>query len=212
MQVANLAEAAALATGANSLLIRTGALYHDIGKMLNPEYFVENQSEGMTPHAKLTELQSAEVIIKHVADGVMLAHKYRLPKQIIDFIRTHHGTTRTEYFYRTYCNNHPDMDASIEARFTYPGPRPFSRETALLMMADSIEAASRTLKVITEDTLTALVNKIVEHQQNALQFDDSDLTLRDIAIAKRTFIAKLKNFYHSRIEYPDEVKENKKNS
>lgn len=212
MQVANLAEAAALAIGANSLLIRTGALYHDIGKMLNPEYFVENQTEGMTPHAKLTELQSAEVIIKHVTDGVFLAHKYRLPKQIIDFIRTHHGTTRTEYFYRTYRNNHPDADASIEARFTYPGPRPFSRETALLMMADSIEAASRTLKVITEDTLTALVNKIVEHQQNAQQFDDSDLTLRDIATAKRVFIAKLKNFYHSRIEYPDEVKENKKSN
>jgi len=211
MQVANLAEAAALAVGANSLLIRAGALYHDIGKMLNPEYFVENQIDGMSPHANLTELQSAEVIIKHVSDGVVLAHKYRLPNQIIDFIRMHHGTTRTEYFYRTYCNKHLEPDMSIEAHFVYPGPRPSSRETALLMMADSIEAASRTLKVITEETLTTLVNKIVEHQQNASQFDDSELTLKDIATAKRVFISKLKNFYHSRIEYPDDLKAEKKN-
>jgi len=211
MQVANLAEAAALATGANSLLIRAGALYHDIGKMLNPEYFVENQTEGMTPHTKLSELQSAEVIIRHVTDGVMLAHKYKLPNQIIDFIRMHHGTTRTEYFYRTYRNAHPDTDPSIEERFTYPGPRPASKETALLMMADSIEAASRTLKVITEETLTTLVNKIVEHQQEAGQFDDSDLTLKDIATAKHVFVSKLKNFYHSRIEYPAEPNEEKKN-
>ena len=210
MQVANLAEAAASAIGANSLLIRAGALYHDVGKKNNPLYFVENQTEGMTPHEKLNEIQSAKIIIKHVTDGIELAHKNKLPNQIIDFIRTHHGTTRTEYFYRIYCKNNPEVDSKIQAAFTYPGPRPFSRETALLMMADSIEAASRTLKVITEETLTDLVNNIVDHQQNAKQFDNSDLTLRDIATAKAVFISKLKNFYHSRIEYPEEVKQEKK--
>jgi Predicted membrane-associated HD superfamily hydrolase len=176
--------------------------------MLNPAYFVENQSEGMTPHAHLTELESVKVIHQHVIDGISLAHRYKLPTQIQDFIRTHHGTTRTEYFYRTYLAAHPEENAAEVARiFTYPGPRPFSRETAILMMADSIEAASRTLKVFTVESLTQLVEGIVSHQQNALQFDNSNLTLRDIAIAKREFVAKLKNFYHSRIEYPPNPEE-----
>lgn len=210
MQVANLAETAAVAIGANALLVRAGALYHDVGKMLNPAYFVENQSEGMTPHAHLTELESVKVIHQHVIDGISLAHRYKLPTQIQDFIRTHHGTTRTEYFYRTYLAAHPEENAAEVAKiFTYPGPRPFSRETAILMMADSIEAASRTLKVFTVESLTQLVEGIVSHQQNALQFDNSNLTLRDIAIAKREFVAKLKNFYHSRIEYPPNPEEGK---
>lgn len=211
MQVANLAETAAVAIGANALLVRAGALYHDVGKMSNPACFVENQSEGMTPHAHLSELESAKIIICHVTDGIALAHRYKLPNQIQDFIRTHHGTTRTEYFYRTYLAAHPEENpAEVAPLFTYPGPRPFSRETALLMMADSIEAASRTLKVFTVESLTQLVETIVAHQQNALQFDNSNLTLRDIAIAKREFVAKLKNFYHSRIEYPPSPEEEKK--
>ena len=208
MQVANLAESAALAIGANALLVRAGALYHDVGKLQHPEYFVENQSDGMTPHANLTELESAKKIICHVTDGLELAHKYKLPVQVQDFIRTHHGTTRTEYFYRTYLATHPDVDpASVAKAFTYPGPRPFTRETVLLMMADSIEAASRTLKVYTPESLAQLVEGIVAHQQNALQFDNSSMTLRDIAIVKQEFIAKLKNFYHSRIEYPPSPEE-----
>lgn len=210
IQVANLAEAAAAKISANALLIRAGALYHDIGKMLNPEYFVENQADGITPHAHLNELESAEVIIRHVLDGLHLAHKYRIPNQIADFICTHHGTTRTEYFYRTYCAAHPEAPvAEIAPRFTYPGPRPHSREMALLMMADSIEAASRTLKQITPDTLTELVNRIVEHQQSSGQFDDAELTLKDIADAKSVFISKLQNFYHARIEYPPSVDDKK---
>lgn len=205
IQVANLAEAAAAAIDANTLLIRAGALYHDIGKKEHPVYFIENQSEGMTPHAKLTEEESAKIIISHVTDGVRLAHEYRLPEQIINFIVTHHGTTRTEYFYRTYCSKHPDaLPNEAEKMFTYPGPRPFSKEMAILMMADSIEAASRTLKVITEETLRTLVNNIVDHQRVATQFDDSDLTFRDLARVKKVFVEKLKNFYHSRIEYPPE--------
>lgn len=201
MQVANLAEAAVSHIGGNALLTRIGALYHDIGKMLNPELFTENQSEGETPHRHLTERQSAEVIIRHVTDGQMLAQRYRLPQAIINFIVTHHGTTRTEYFYRMHKQKYPEQGDHPEW-FTYPGPKPFSREMVVLMMADSVEAASRSLKTITPETLRNLVEEIIAYQQNANQYDESDITLREIAQVKELFIHKLENIYHSRIEYP----------
>ena len=204
LQVANLAEAAALKIGADALLVRTGALYHDIGKMEHPEFFTENQHPGMNPHAQLSEIESSRVIVAHVANGIQLAHKHRLPQQVVDFIRTHHGTTKTEYFYRTYRMKHPDEPDCPEL-FQYPGPRPFSREMALLMMADSIEAASRSLKVITEESLQELVDKIIANQQREEQYADTNLTFRDVKIVKELFVSKLQNIYHTRIEYPAEV-------
>lgn len=210
MQVANLAESAASLIGANSLLVRTAALYHDIGKMNRPEYFTENQLGGSSPHAHLSEKESAEIIVAHVTDGVSMAHRHGLPEVIIDFIRTHHGTTRTEYFYRTYRSKHPQEEDHPEW-FTYPGPRPFTPEMAILMMADSVEAASRSLKVVTEETLTGLVQGIIAHQQGAGQFDEADISLKDIAQIKQLFIDKLTNIYHSRIAYPEDPDKAKEN-
>lgn len=205
MQVANLAEAAAAEIDGNPLLARTGALYHDIGKINHPEYFVENQELGINPHKTLTEIESAEIIIRHVADGVKIAHKHNLPEQIIDFIKTHHGTTRTEYFYRTYLKKHPDAINSGE-QFQYPGPKPHSKETAILMMADSVEAASRSLKSFTKETLRELVDAIITSQQVKYQFSNADITFRQITTIKEVFCRKLENFYHTRIEYPEEPK------
>lgn len=202
MQMANLAEAAAAEVGGNPLLARTGALYHDIGKINHPEYFVENQELGINPHKALTERESAEIIIRHVIDGIQIAHKHKLPEQIIDFIRTHHGTTRTEYFYRTYRNSHPD-EPDHEEWFQYPGPRPNSKETAIVMMADSVEAASRSLKTVTREKLHSLVDEIITAQQQAKQFYEADITFREISIIRKVFYRKLENFYHVRIEYPE---------
>ncbi|MCD6366073.1 MAG: HDIG domain-containing protein, partial [Bacteroidales bacterium] len=201
LQVANLAQEAANKINANSLLVRTGALYHDIGKVKNPEYFTENQPEGFNPHSKLSAIESAKVIIKHITNGVLMAKKHRIPPQIIDFIRTHHGTGKTEFFYRTFIKENPDTEVN-EMDFSYPGPKPFSQETAILMMADSVEAASRSLGKYSPETINNLVEKIINFQFQNKQFDDSNLTLQDISIIKSTFKIKLQNIYHTRIAYP----------
>lgn len=202
MQVANLAERAALTIEANTLLVRTGALYHDIGKLYKPLFFVENQVTGVNPHDDLAFEESAEIIINHVIEGVQLAKKRRLPELIIDFIRTHHGTTRVEYFYHQYIKSFPAEEADFE-RFTYPGPKPFSKETAILMMADSVEAASRSLKEKTAENISQLVDGIIDFQMTSKQFDNADLTLREISAIKNVFKRQLANIYHARIEYPE---------
>lgn len=206
MQVASLAEEAIFHIGGNPLLVRTGALYHDIGKMFNPSYFVENQTPDFNPHDKLEANDSAKIIIQHVYDGIHLAKKYKIPSQIIDFIRTHHGTTKVQYFYRTYKQKYPDKEIDV-VRFTYPGPKPFSKETATLMMADSVEAAARSIKDVSGDALEELVENIINYQQIEEQFNEADITFKDISTIKALFKAKLKNIYHARIEYPKEVKE-----
>lgn len=206
MQVANLAEEAMLKIGGDSLLIRAGALYHDIGKMDDPGYFIENQNEGGNPHDGLDFRDSARIIIGHVSKGVALGKKHRLPEQILDFIRTHHGTSTVQYFYRSYLNSYPEEEVDV-AEFTYPGPKPFSRETSVLMMADSVEAASRTLKTYTPESINNLVEGIVERQVKEEQFSETNLTFGDIARVKQIFKNRLSNIYHSRIEYPKEPTE-----
>jgi putative nucleotidyltransferase with HDIG domain len=202
IQVANLAERAALTIGANTLLVRTGALYHDIGKTLQPEYFVENQVIGINPHDALSFKESAEIIIGHVNAGVQLAKKGGLPEDVIDFIRTHHGTTRVEYFYRQH-NKSAEAEDDDARLFTYPGPRPSSKEMALLMMADSTEAAARSLKEKTGEQISALVENIIEAQLHAGQFNLADITLREIDEVKAVFKQLLSNIYHARIAYPE---------
>ncbi|MCQ2251930.1 MAG: HDIG domain-containing protein [Bacteroidales bacterium] len=200
MQVANLAEAAIYKIGGNSHLARTGALYHDIGKLAAPMYFTENQVPGNNPHDQLDYLKSADIIRNHVIKGVQIAKEYNLPNQIIDFIKTHHGTSKTGYFYIMYKKEHPDEDC--EALFTYPGPRPINKEMAVVMMADSIEAASRSLKKYDTETISTLVENIVNGQISNKQFDVTNLTFKDIDTVKELFKEKLKNIYHARIEYP----------
>lgn len=201
LQVANLAEEAIFHTGGNPLLVRTGALYHDIGKMEDPVYFVENQTTDINPHKDLEFEQSAEIIINHVKKGVEIAKKYKLPPQIIDFIRTHHGTTAVQYFYKSYLKKYPEKSADIK-KFSYPGPKPFSKEMAVLMMADSVEAASRSLKIASEESINDLVESIISYQIIEEQFTEADVTFKDITTIKRLFKRKLLNIYHVRIEYP----------
>lgn len=201
LQVANLAEAAIFEIGGNALLVRVGALYHDIGKLNNPIYFIENQHASVNPHDDLPFEESAQIIIGHVLDGVTLAKKYRLPEIIVDFIRTHHGDQRVEYFYQSQLRSNPD-DSVDEGRFRYPGPKPFSKETAVLMMADSVEAASRSLKNPTAQSIANLVDAIIDKQVANQQFINSDITLRDIARIKKLFRKMLGSIYHVRIEYP----------
>lgn len=203
IQVANLAESAIHIIGGNPLLVRTGALYHDIGKLQNPYYFIENQSSVFNPHDNLSYLESAEKIISHVTEGVQIAKRHRLPEQIIDFIKTHHGTTKTEYFYRLYKNKFPDAKEELHL-FSYPGPKPYSKETAVLMMADSVEAASRALKTITVEAIENLVEAIINHQMNEGQFSEANITFKDISEIKLIFKKRLLNTYHARIEYPEE--------
>ncbi len=200
MQVANLAEAAASEIGANALLVRVGALYHDIGKMLNPIYFIENQKTSVNPHDELTPLQSAKIITRHVTDGIELARKNKLPQRIVDFIRTHHGTSLTYYFYRKELDENPNCQ---ETDFRYPGPTPFSKETAILMMADSVEAATKSLKNPTYEMLDDFVEKIVKKQLDDNQFMNADITLKEIETVKKVLKNKLTNVYHIRIEYPE---------
>ncbi len=200
MQVANLAEAAASEIGANALLVRVGALYHDIGKMLNPIYFIENQKTSVNPHDELTPLQSAKIITRHVTDGIELARKNKLPQRIVDFIRTHHGTSLTYYFYRKELDENPNCQ---EADFRYPGPTPFSKETAILMMADSVEAATKSLKNPTYEMLDDFVEKIVKKQLDDNQFMNADITFKEIETVKKVLKNKLTNVYHIRIEYPE---------
>lgn len=206
LQVANLAESAIHKIGGNPLLVRAGALYHDIGKLQNPYYFIENQSSVFNPHDNLSYEESAEIIIGHVAEGVQIAKKHRIPEQLIDFIRTHHGTTKVQYFYRLFKSKFPDAKEEFDA-FSYPGPKPYSKETAVLMMADSVEAASRALKTITVQTIESLVEGIIDHQQKEGQFSESNITFRDITEIKQIFKKRLLNTYHARIEYPKEESE-----
>ena len=204
LQVGNLAEEVVRRIGGNVSLVRAGALYHDIGKLSAPQYFTENQISGINPHHKISYKKSVEIIVNHVIAGIEMAKKANLPEKIIDFIRTHHGTTKPEYFYRMYMKENPEADVADE--FSYPGPKPFSKETAVLMMADSIEAASRSLKKYTEESLENLINTIVNFQMKEKQFDDADISLKEINLAKEIFLAKLQNIYHARIEYPEEIK------
>ena len=201
IQVGNLAAEIANKIGAKSQLVRTGALYHDIGKMMNPVYFTENQS-GVNPHEKLGAIDSAQMIISHVTEGVKLAEKYNLPNTIKDFISTHHGLGKTKFFYIQYKNTHPNEDVD-ELLFTYPGPNPFTKEQATLMMADTVEAASRSLPDYTEKTIRELVNKLIDAQVAEGYFKDCPITFRDIAYAKTVLIEKLKTIYHTRLSYPE---------
>jgi len=202
MQVANLAAAAANAIGGNAQLVRTGALYHDIGKMEQPVFFTENQSGGINPHKNLTYEQSAQVVISHVTNGLKLAEKYNLPKVIKDFITTHHGCGVTKYFYISWKNEHPGEETDPTV-FTYPGPNPFTKEQAILMMADAVEAASRSLPEYTEESIGKLVDKIVDSQVAEGFFKECPITFKDIAVVKNVFKEKLKTMYHTRISYPE---------
>lgn len=201
LQLANLTAAAANRIGANSQLVRTGAMYHDIGKMLNPAFFTENQS-GVNPHEHLTYKQSAQVVISHVTDGMKLADKHNLPEEVKNFICTHHGLGLAKYFYISYKNEHPDEDIN-EEDFRYPGPNPFTKEQAILMMADSVEAASRSLQEYTEDSIHNVVDKLVDAQVEAGYFKNCPITFKEIDIVKTVFKEKLKTMYHTRISYPE---------
>ena len=202
MQVANLAEAAANEIGANSMLVRTGALYHDIGKMYNPLYFIENQTTGVNPHNDLSPKDSSKIVIDHVIKGVELAKKHNLPDRVIDFIRTHHGTTSTFYFYKKEQDFNPDTKIDIK-HYQYTGPIPFSKETAILMMCDSSEAASKSLQNPTAQSINNLIDKIIDKQMTDNQYLNSDITFREIKIIKKVIKKKLMNIYHLRVEYPE---------
>ena len=202
IQVANLAEEAIIKIGGSSMLVRVGALYHDIGKINNPNYFIENHYSEMNPHSELSPAESATIIVSHVKQGIKLAKEYNLPEPIVDFIRTHHGSTKAEYFFKAYKRNE-DLDEEVdETLFQYPGPIPFSKETAVLMMADSVEAASRSLKVIDIESIGSLVDKIIDHQIEENQFVNSPITFKDVNDLKKIFKRKLVNINHLRIEYP----------
>ncbi len=202
IQVSNLAYDVAKSIKAKALLVKTGALYHDIGKMSNPEFFTENQFGKNNPHDNLSPEESAKIIVGHVAEGVKLAQKHKLPKLIIDFITTHHGTTCAYFFSEKYKKLNPgkEIDKKI---FCYPGPKPFTKETAILMMCDAVEAASRSLDEYTSETISNLVDKIIDNQFRLGQFDNAPITLQDITIAKNTLKQKLQNIYHTRVKYPD---------
>lgn len=201
LMVANLAEEAIYRIGGNPLLTRTGALYHDIGKSYDPIFFIENQTGGINPHDRCEFDESARHIIGHVTKGVELAKKYNLPEAIIDFIRTHHGKSKVKYFYNSFRNKYPDRPVD-ESLFTYNGPDPVSKECAVVMMADAVEAVSRTLQDKTEENITKLVNDIIDNQVQEGRFQNADITFKDIAGVKRVFIDMLTNIYHSRIAYP----------
>ena len=202
LQVSNLAEEAIRAIGGNALLMRTGAMYHDIGKMNMPNYFIENQNSDYNPHGELAPEESSAIIIEHVINGVEIAKKNKLPDIIIDFIRTHHGTTTTRFFYKQHLADNPD-DEDAAKLFQYPGPLPYSKETAVLMMADSVEAASRSLSKYDGESIEKLVNNIIDSQVRELQFENADITFKDISEIKKMFKRKLMSIYHVRVEYPD---------
>ena len=200
LNVANLAEAAAQEIGANSMLVRVGALYHDIGKMASPTFFIENQLSGINAHDELDPKESASIIINHVIEGIEIARKYNLPDRIIDFIRTHHGTSMVYYFYKK------ELETQGQANkedFKYPGPIPFSKETAILMMADSVEAASKSLKEPTSTKIDVFVEKIIDAQMEQGQFLNADVTFKDIELIKKVLKKKLNNMFHLRVEYPE---------
>jgi len=200
LQVANLAEAAANEIGANAMLVRVGALYHDIGKMERPTYFTENQITNVNPHDDLPPKESTKIIIDHVINGIEIARKNKLPDRVIDFIRTHHGTTLVYYFYKKQQELEQDVDRSD---FEYPGPIPFSKETAILMMSDAVEAASKSLKNPTFTIIDEFVEKIVKGQMQANQYLNANITLKEIEMVKKVLKQKLTNIYHLRVEYPE---------
>ncbi len=201
VMVGNLAAEIANKIGANAQLVRTGALYHDIGKMKDAPYYTENQS-GVNPLDRMELIDAAQVVINHITEGLKLAEKYNLPSVIKDFIKTHHGTGKTKYFYITYKNEHPDepIDESV---FTYPGPDPSTREQAILMMADSVEAASRSLPEYTEESISGLINRIIDGQVSDGFFRDCPITFHDIRVAKQVLLERLKSIYHTRVSYPE---------
>lgn len=199
--VGNLAAEIANRIGAQSLLVRTGALYHDIGKMTNPVFFTENQA-GINPHDQLDNMQSAQIIINHVTEGLKMAEKAGIPNVIKDFILTHHGEGLVKYFYINYCNEH-QTEVVDKSQFRYPGPNPFTREQAILMMADTVEAASRSLKEYTEESISNLVDKLIDAQVQDGFFVDCPITFRDIKVAKLVLVERLKSIYHTRISYPN---------
>ena len=200
LNVANLCEAAANEIGANAMLVRVGALYHDIGKMINPTNFTENQVNSFNAHDELAPKESAKIIIDHVIDGIEIARKHNLPDRIIDFIRTHHGTNIVYYFYKKQKELSGEAN---QADFQYPGPIPFSKETAILMMADSVEAASKSLKDPTSTKIDEFVERIIDSQMEGGQFLNSDITFKEIQTIKKVLKKKLKNIYHLRVEYPE---------
>ena len=201
LQVANLAEEAARAIGANVLLVRTGALYHDIGKIANPGYYIENQKDGVSPHEKLDPGASSKVILNHVRNGVVLARNYKLPSQVIDFIKTHHGTTVAYFFYKKFLDSNPGK-SDARKDFTYPGPKPFSKETAVVMMADAVEAASRSLGSYSEESISELVERIILIQEQDGQYSDIPLTYKNMSDIKEIFKKRLSEIFHARIAYP----------
>ena len=208
IMVGNLAAEIANKIGAKAQLVRTGAFYHDIGKMKNPAYFTENQMGGANPLDTMPRIDAAQVVISHVTDGLKIAEKYGLPGVIKDFIKTHHGTGKTKYFYISYKNEHPDEPVD-DTLFTYPGPDPFTREQAILMMADTVEAAARSLKEYTEESISNLVNKLIDQQVADGFFKYSPITFHDIAVAKQVLTERLKAIYHTRTSYPELKKEEK---
>ncbi len=201
MQIANITEEVIHRIGGNPFLVRAGALYHDIGKIKRPAFFIENQEAGMNPHDRIDPKRSAEVIIDHVTNGVRLAHKYGLPEVLIDFITTHHGTTQATYFYKTWQNENPGLQVNTD-EFSYPGPTPTSKECAVVMLTDGIEAAARSLKDKTVENLSNLIDTMVDKKIQEGQLKNAELTFREITIFKETVLEKLKNIYHLRIEYP----------
>lgn len=202
LQVSNLATEAAKKINANSLLVRTGALYHDIGKMKNPQNFTENQAPGNNPLLKLSYEDAAQCVISHVADGVVLAKKNKIPEQIIGFITTHHGSSKTRYFYNSFINENPNVTPD-ESKFTYPGPLPYSKETSILMMADAVEARSRSMDTYTDASIQYMVNDMIDKQIADGQFKNAPISFRDVEMVKQVMVEKVKNMYHNRITYPE---------
>jgi putative nucleotidyltransferase with HDIG domain len=204
LMVGNMAEQAAQAVGANPLLARVGAYYHDIGKMLRPYFFAENQTNGENPHDRLDPETSAQIITSHVKDGLQLAKKYGLPNEIQDFIPQHHGTAMSSYFYHQACAQNGGSPQADKTRFRYPGPRPRTREAAILMLADEAEAASRANRPRSVEEIDELVDGLIQNRVRDGQLDDSDLTLRDLQKVKETLVAVLQGSYHPRIKYPED--------
>lgn len=202
IQVGNLAQEAVYKIGGNPLLVRAGAMYHDIGKMGSALFFTENQAGTLNPHDKLPYEESAQIVIHHIESGIKMAQKEKIPEQIIDFIRTHQGTMKTKFFYNSFINENPNEVPDVSL-FSYPGPTPFSKETAVLMMADSVEAASRSLKTYSDDEIDRLVENIIDNQIQEDQFINAPITFKEISEVKEVFKQKLKNMYHARIEYPE---------
>ena len=209
LQVSMLGTAAAAKIGANPQLVRTGALYHDLGKMANPAFFTENKVGNNSPHDQLTPEESARIITNHIPDGIKKAAEFNLPSAIVKFIQTHHGKGRAKYFYYTYKNQNPDKEVDEDA-FSYDGMNPDSKETAILMMADSVEAASRSLNDYSEESIRNLVDKIIDSQIADGLMNDAPLTFKDITTIKNIFVDKLTSMYHSRISYPELAKNQQK--